>query len=126
MCNLMDVSTSITALDEQSAADASRVWWVFLVTGSLWILFSILVFRFSWTSDSSISILFGIAMLGAAATELLAMTASHGWWKIGRLALALALVVIAIVSFVHPGNTFKALAAVISFAFIVKGIFDLV
>jgi len=33
--------------------------------------------------------------------------------------------VIGIVAFVHPGNTFKALAAVMSFYFIVKGGFDL-
>jgi len=33
--------------------------------------------------------------------------------------------VIAIVSFVHPGDTFKALAAVMSFYFVLKGTFDI-
>jgi uncharacterized membrane protein HdeD (DUF308 family) len=34
--------------------------------------------------------------------------------------------VIAILSFIHPGNTFKALAAVMSFYFVLKGTFDLI
>jgi uncharacterized membrane protein HdeD (DUF308 family) len=34
--------------------------------------------------------------------------------------------VVGIVSFVHPGGTFAALSAVISFYFIAKGMFDLI
>ena len=37
------------------------------------------------------------------------------------MVLALAFAVIGVVAFVHPGNTFDALAAVLSFYFILKG-----
>jgi uncharacterized membrane protein HdeD (DUF308 family) len=111
----------------REAADAARWWWILLVTGGAWILFSIVILRFDWTTVSAISILFGIVMLGAAATELVAaFLADSGWAKAARFALALARVVIGIVAFVHPGNTFKALAAVMSFAFILKGILDVI
>jgi uncharacterized membrane protein HdeD (DUF308 family) len=111
----------------QDVADAARYWWVLLVTGTLWILFSIIILRFDWTTVSAISILFGIATLGAAGAELAAaFIAEGGWLKLAHFALAFALVVIAIVAFVHPGNTFKALAAVMSFAFILKGTLDLI
>jgi uncharacterized membrane protein HdeD (DUF308 family) len=107
-----------------AAAAAAGTWWIFLLTGSAWLLFSIIVFRFDWTTVSSISILFGLSMFGAAATELLAVGASSTWWKIARIALAIAFVVIGIVAFVHPGGTFKALAAVMSFYFVIKGGFE--
>jgi uncharacterized membrane protein HdeD (DUF308 family) len=93
---------------------------------SLWLLFSIVIFRFDWTTVSSISILFGVVMLCAAVAELIAAWVEHGWWRVARLALGVAFGVIGIVAFVHPGNTFSALAAVISFYFIFKGIFDVV
>jgi len=111
----------------QDVADAARYWWVLVITGTLWILFSIIILRFDWTTVSAISILFGIATLGAAGGELVAaFIAEGGWLKAARFALAFALVVIAIVAFVHPGNTFKALAAVMSFGFILKGTLDLI
>jgi uncharacterized membrane protein HdeD (DUF308 family) len=120
------VPTSAIAEFQSSAAEAARAWWIFLFTGSLWLLFSIIVFRFDWTTVSSISILFGVAMLGAAGVEALAVSASHGWWKLARVVLAVAFVVIGVVSFIHPGNTFAALAAVMSFYFIIKGTFEIV
>src|SRR5262249_19681260 len=81
--------------------------------------------RFDWTTVSSISILFGIVMFGAAVMELADLAASTGWWKVARLALAVVFVLLGIVSFVHPGNTFAALAAVMSFYFILKGGFEI-
>src|SRR5215813_12874134 len=90
---------------ERASASAS-VWWLFLVTGSLWILFSIVIFRFDWTTVHGISILFGIVMLFAAGAELIGAFVEHGWWRVARIALGLAFLVLAIVAFVHPGNTF--------------------
>jgi uncharacterized membrane protein HdeD (DUF308 family) len=111
----------------EAVDDAGRFWWVLLITGTAWILFSIIILRFDWTTVSAISILFGITMFAAAAGEFVAaFVGSRGWLKVARIALALALIVIGIVAFVHPGNTFKALAAVFSFAFILKGVLDLI
>jgi len=104
----------------------SRVWWIFLVTGTLWLLFAIIVFRFDWTTVSAISILFGIVMLAAGIAECLAAAGSHGWWRAIHIVLAIVFVGLAIVAFVHPGNTFAALAAVMSFYFVIKGTFDVV
>ena len=104
---------------------ASRFWWVYLVTGAFWLLFSIVVFRFDYTTVSAISILFGIVMIVAAVDQLTHVPGSTRGWKLTHLVLALVFVVIGVVSFVHPGDTFEALAAVMSFYFIVAGFFDL-
>jgi uncharacterized membrane protein HdeD (DUF308 family) len=104
---------------------ATRLWWIFLVIGTAWLLFSIIVFRFDWTSVSAISIVFGIVVLAAALDEIMEAFAGGqtGWMVALRLVLAAAFVVIGVISFIHPGSTFNALAAVMSFYFIVKGAF---
>ncbi len=116
---------SASALEVQQARDVAHLWWIYLVTGACWLLFAVLVFRFDWTTVSAISILFGIVMLAAGAAELVGVFTGHGWWRLVSAVLAVAFIAIGIVAFVHPGNTFAALAAVISFYFIIKGGFDI-
>jgi uncharacterized membrane protein HdeD (DUF308 family) len=116
--------TQLGGTEPPRAEDAPPYWWIFLVPAGAWILFAIIVFRFDWSSVNSIAILFGIVMIGVALNEIGNASASHGWWRALHALLSAAFVVIAILSFVHPGDTFAALAAVMSFYFILKGIFD--
>jgi uncharacterized membrane protein HdeD (DUF308 family) len=111
--------------DAEVRREAGAWWWLFLVTGAGWLLLTVLVFRFEWSTVASIAILFGIAMLGAACVEVVAFVSTTGWWKVAHALLAAAFVVIGIVSFIHPGNTFRALAALMSFYFIIRGGFGI-
>jgi uncharacterized membrane protein HdeD (DUF308 family) len=107
---------------------ATRLWWIFLVIGTAWLIFAIMVFRFDWRSVTAISIVFGVVCLAAALDEILTAFSGgqSGWMVALRLVLAAALVVIGVIAFIHPGNTFAALAAVMSFYFIIKGAFTMV
>lgn len=114
-------------LEEREAlADASRSWWLFLLTGILWFLVAIMILRFDYTSVSAISILFGVVAIAAGVNEFFMLAASRGWWKILHGLLGLLFVGVGIVAFIHPGDTFAALAAVMSFFLIFKGFFDIV
>ena len=126
MTNLGTASSADARRAGNTLRDAASMWWIFLVTGGAWLLFSIIIFRFDWTSVSSISILFGIAMLAAGVEELFAAAGAERGWTIAYALLGIACIVIGIVAFVNPGGTFKALAAVISFYFIIKGAFTVV
>ena len=126
---MSDVSAAPPAEAREAAeamTEASRFWWILLVTGAAWILFSIIVFRFDWTSVSSISIVFGCVLIAAGITEFVMIAGATSGWKIGHALLGVAFVVIGIVAFIHPGDTFAALAAVLSFYFVIKGTFDVV
>jgi uncharacterized membrane protein HdeD (DUF308 family) len=119
----------LTNIDlEEGFRAAARFWWIFLVIGIGWLLFAIIVFRFDWRSVSAISILFGVVVIFAGIDELFDVftAGKSGWARAGHAALAVAFLIIGIVAFVHPGNTFAALAAVMSFYFILKGIVDVV
>jgi uncharacterized membrane protein HdeD (DUF308 family) len=101
-------------------------WWVFLITSIGWMLVALILLRFDYTSVSAISILFGIIAIAAGVLEIGVMVLAEGWWKLLHGLLALVFVVAGIVAFVHPGDTFEALAAVFSFFLIFAGTFDII
>ncbi|HEY6604956.1 MAG TPA: DUF308 domain-containing protein [Gaiellaceae bacterium] len=101
-------------------------WWLFLITGVSWMLVGLIVLRFDYTSVSAISILFGIVAIGAGLFELGMTMLAQGWWKLLYGVLAVIFIATGIVSFIHPGDTFLALAAVISFFLIFAGTFDII
>jgi len=101
-------------------------WWLMLITGISWIVVSVILLRFDYTSVSAISILFGIVALFAGAAELVNVFIAAGWWKLLYAVLALVFIVTGVVAFIHPGNTFLALAAVFSFFLIFAGTFDII
>lgn len=108
------------------AEERTELWWIFLVVGALWLVFALLVFQLDATSVGSISLLLGGACLGASLLELVAVPASHGWARLGRLALALGFAVVGVLAFVHPGESFEALATIFAFYLLLRGVFDLV
>jgi uncharacterized membrane protein HdeD (DUF308 family) len=101
-------------------------WWLFLVTGIGWMLVGLIVLRFDYTSVSAISILFGIVAIAAGVLEILALLLARGWWKVLHIVLAVVFFIAGIVAFIHPGDTFAALAAVFSFFLIFAGTFDII
>jgi uncharacterized membrane protein HdeD (DUF308 family) len=101
-------------------------WWLFLITGIGWTLVGLIVLRFDYKSVTAIAILFGIVAISAGLFEVGMTIIVRGWWKLLNGLLAVAFIVTGVVSFIHPGDTFQALAAVISFFLIFAGTFDII
>jgi uncharacterized membrane protein HdeD (DUF308 family) len=101
-------------------------WWLLLFAGVAWIVVSLILLRFDYTSVRSISILFGFVALAAGVTEVGRVFIARGGWKLLNAALAIVFVAAGIVAFIHPGGTFVALAAIFSFFLIFAGTFDII
>jgi uncharacterized membrane protein HdeD (DUF308 family) len=114
------------ATRERTLARVLPPWWLMLITGIAWILVGLIVLRFDYTSVSAISLLFGFVALAAGVMEIMVMILAAGWWKLFHIVLAIVFIVTGIVAFVHPGDTFKALAAVFSFFLIFAGTWDII
>jgi uncharacterized membrane protein HdeD (DUF308 family) len=113
--------------DEVYAEDAGRWWWIFLITGTLWLILSLIMFRFNLSSAKSIGVLAGIVFLIAGLFELsLIAVVRSGWWKALNALLGLLLVLGGIFSFIHPQDTFIAIAQITAFMFLFVGIMDLI
>jgi len=101
-------------------------WWLFLVTGIGWAIVGLIVLRFDYTSVHAISLLFGFVAIAAGVMEIVMVFVVPGWWKLLNAIFALAFIIAGVVAFVHPGNTFVALAAVFSFFLVLAGIWDII
>jgi uncharacterized membrane protein HdeD (DUF308 family) len=101
-------------------------WWLLLITGIGWILVSLILLRFDYTSVHAISLLFGFVALAAGVIEVAMVFLAEGWWKLLNAVLAVVFIAAGVVAFIHPGDTFTALAAVFSFVLVFAGVFDII
>ena len=111
---------------ERTLASALPPWWLLLITGIGWILVGLILLRFDYTSVYSISLLFGFIAIAAGVMEIGLIFLSHGWWRALNVVLAVAFIAAGVIAFIHPGNTFEALAAVFSFFLVFAGTFDII
>jgi uncharacterized membrane protein HdeD (DUF308 family) len=104
----------------------TKHWWLLLVTGVAWVVIAILILRFDYTTVAAIAVLFAVFCFAAAANEVMvsAVTPSRGWRIVHGL-LAVLFVIVGVMAFVRPDDTFVGLAAVMSFYFIFRGVFDI-
>jgi uncharacterized membrane protein HdeD (DUF308 family) len=116
---------ALLTLEERDFAEsASRVWWIFLITGIAWLWVALIVLRLNLSSVTAIAILFGIVAIGLGVSEFMAMAGSTTGWKIVRAILGVLFLVAGIIAFFEPAGTFVALASLFAWVVLFKGIFD--
>jgi hypothetical protein len=110
---------------EDLAQEGARFWWLFVVTGALWLLFSLIIFRFDINSVTGIGIAVGAVCIVAGINEFIAVGAASGGWKIVRASLGVLFALVGIVALAYPHRTFVEVAAIFSFFLLIKGGFDM-
>lgn len=113
-------------LTYEATAAARRFWWVYLLTGIAWVIFSVVVFRFDTTSVKGIGYLAGAIFIVAGFFEFLAIPFVTTGWKILYGLLGVAFIVVGVLSFIRPVNTFVGLSALVAFFLLFAGIFNVV
>jgi uncharacterized membrane protein HdeD (DUF308 family) len=113
-------------LERRNASEATGPTWLFLITGTAWLVFALLVFQWDYTTVYAVSYLFGVVAIVAGLNELLQLSVWTTGWKVAHAVLALVFLALGVWAVAHPDNAFKTLAALIGFAFLAKGIGDLV
>src|SRR3954453_10309901 len=111
---------------KRAARAATGMWWLFLVTGVLWLLISVVVLRFNITSVASIGVLLGVILLFAGVNEFMVLGLRDVAWKWFHGVLGALFVVGGIWAFIHPIGAFYELASILGFLLVLKGSLDLV
>jgi uncharacterized membrane protein HdeD (DUF308 family) len=106
--------------------EAARYWWVFLVSGILWLLIAWLVLRLNTTSITTVGVLLGVVFLFAAINEVGLATVVPGGWKVWHYIMAAIFFLGALYGFFRPVNTFFALASVLGLILIFYGSFEII
>jgi uncharacterized membrane protein HdeD (DUF308 family) len=73
----------------------------------------------------SIGILFGAMAIAAGVNEFIALIVSTIGWKFAHGLLGVVFILVGLFAFIEPGSAFAALASVMAFFFLFKGIFDI-
>ena len=99
--------------ENELAESASRLWWLYLITGILWLWVTLIILNLNTESVTAIAILFGFVAIGAGINEFLRMATATTGWKIVHAGLGVLFVAAGIVAFFRPQGTFVALAAIV-------------
>jgi uncharacterized membrane protein HdeD (DUF308 family) len=108
------------------AREAARYWWLFLVSGILWLLIAWLVLRMNQTSIAAVGVLLGVLFLLAAINEVGVAALAPGGWKVWHYIMAVIFFLGALWGFIRPVNTFFALASVLGLILIFYGSFEII
>src|SRR4051795_11213947 len=111
---------------KMAARAATGMWWLFLVTGILWLLISVIVLRFNITSVASVGVLLGVILLFAGVNEFMALGLRDAGWKWMHGLLGVLFIIGGIWAFVHPIGAFYELASILGFLLVLKGTMDVV
>jgi uncharacterized membrane protein HdeD (DUF308 family) len=118
----MDPSVEGRDLREVGIA-LSKLWWLWLVFGFLWIVIALVILQFDQASVATVGVLIGAMFLisGVQQLGLAAMVGGVARWVL--VFFGVLLVIAGIISLISPENTFAGIADILGFLFLIVGIF---
>ena len=105
----------------QALEEVGRWWWLWLVTGVIWLMLSIVILQFDRSSARTVGVIIGIMFMAAGAQYVAMGVLAEAWnwlWYI----LGGILFVAGLVAVFNPGETFVRVADVLGFVFVLVGI----
>jgi uncharacterized membrane protein HdeD (DUF308 family) len=114
---------SMTAMAEATRETTKR-WWLFLLTGVLWIIYAFAVLSASINTVWAIAVLFGIGFIVGGIFELMLAAIAESW-KWLHVLFGIISIGAGIVALVWPGQTFLILAAIIGWFLMLDGIMSI-
>lgn len=109
------------AIETQIRKEAASTWWLWLITGILWIIASLVVLQFDEVSAATVGIIAGILFMVAGAQYLFVGTLAEGWRWLWFL-IGAFLILAGFVALIYPTRTFLAIANILGFILALVGI----
>jgi uncharacterized membrane protein HdeD (DUF308 family) len=117
-----DHSSRVRGIAAAVVRTASDYWWVWLVTGTVWLIISIIILQFDRSSAMTIGVIAAVVFMGGSIQSFAIARKVEGasWlWHVFGVLLAVG----SVTSFVYPGKTFAIMSAIIGAIFVLTGIF---
>jgi uncharacterized membrane protein HdeD (DUF308 family) len=116
----------LTRAEAEEVLEDSRGWWMFLLTGILWIIFGFIVLSFDdFETVWAVAVFFGIGFIVGGILELAVASRVPGW-KWLHILFGIIAIVAGILALIWPGQTFLVLAAIIGWYVLFSGIMDII
>lgn len=104
---------------------ATRLWWLVLLLGIVWILFAWIVLSFDFTTVLAIAVFAGVSFIAAGISEFFFATQVVSW-RWAWIVLGVISVGAGIIALVWPDQTFLVLAAIVGWYLMLRGVFAVV
>jgi hypothetical protein len=106
----------------EAVRDLSRLWWLWLVFGGIWVAVGLVILQFDQASINTVGILIGLMFFGTA-VQMLAISTLTDRLRWLYVIFAVFMLGAAVLSFISPENTFAAIADILGFLFLLVGVF---
>jgi uncharacterized membrane protein HdeD (DUF308 family) len=114
-----------TRVEERVAARMVGPWWLFLVTGIVWLIVAKIVLDADWGSVAAIAAMTGFMFIAAGVNEFVTAGVVDAWrWL--HVILGLVFILTGVFAFIRPEVAFLSLAAIIGWYLLFKGFLDIV
>jgi uncharacterized membrane protein HdeD (DUF308 family) len=102
-----------------------NLWWLWLVTGAIWLIAALVILQFDQASIATVGILVGclFVLSGVQQFVVAAVTEHLRWLSVG---FGVLFVIAGIICFANPKNTFAGLADILGFLFLLVGVWWIV
>ena len=110
---------------QEAGIQISKLWWLWLVFGFLWIVIALVVLQFDSASITTVGVLIGAMFLASGFQQLAIAGAGlvEGWLRWVLIFFGVLLVCAGVVALLNPEDTFAGLADVLGFLFLIVGVF---
>jgi uncharacterized membrane protein HdeD (DUF308 family) len=109
----------LSADAKEVALDATGFWWMWLVSGAIWIVAALVVLQFDEASVKTVGIIVGLMFLFAATQQFILAWAAEGAGRWLALVFGVLLAGAGVVGLVNPKNTFAGIADILGFLFLI-------
>ena len=104
----------------------SKLWWLWLVFGFIWILIALLILQFDQASITTVGVLIGAMFLATGVQQFVIAGLVDGVVRWVLVFFGVLLVIAGVIALISPKNTFAGIADVLGFLFLIVGIFWIV
>jgi uncharacterized membrane protein HdeD (DUF308 family) len=119
----MEAATPPRSALHDASAPLRHLWWLWLITGVLWVVIALVILQFDKASITTVGVLIGIMFFLSGLQQLFFGSLVHGWLRFVLWFFGVLLLVAGVIAFISPNNTFAALADILGFLFLIVGVF---
>ena len=108
----------LTTEARESVEGLTGFWWLWMVTGVIWIVAALVVLQFDKASVTTVGIIIGLLFLFAGTQQFVAAALTDGGFRWVSIGFGVLLTAAGIVALVNPKNTFAGMADILGFLFL--------
>jgi uncharacterized membrane protein HdeD (DUF308 family) len=108
----------VSADTRDAIEGVSGFWWMWLVTGAIWIILALVVLQFDKASVSTVGIIIGLMFLFAGTQQYVSAALTDGAMRWLSIGFGVLLTVAGVVALFNPKNTFAGMADILGFLFL--------